>query len=62
MYIQMHIKYYKRNYLKHNLGLAVTCLFGTLLAVEANFTYTCNKGILFKVELGNMKYKQICNM
>jgi hypothetical protein len=50
----MHIKYYKRNCLKHNLDLAVTSLFGTFLAVEANFTYTCNKGKLFKVELENM--------
>jgi len=55
-----HIKY-KRNCLKHNLDLAVMCLSGTFLAVEANFTYTCNKGKLFEVELGNMKYKQICN-
>lgn len=61
MYIQMHIKYYKRNCLKPNLYLAVMCLFGTFLAIEANFTYTCNKGKLFKVELGNVKYNQICN-
>jgi hypothetical protein len=55
-----HIKY-KRNCLKHNLDLAVMCLSGTFLAVEANFTHTCNKGKLSKVDLGNMKYKQICN-
>lgn len=59
MYIQIHIKYYKRNCLKDNLDLRVTCLFGTFLAVGANFMYTCNKGKLFKVELGNMRYNQI---